>query len=81
MCTLAEKYICSNKKQEKGASLLFYEPLSRLQCNIKACDCKEAANSQESLAILNWFQKIYQRGCLQLPISRDGVLLHRLDMC
>lgn len=40
--------------------------------HIKTCNSREAGNTQEPLAILNWFQIIYQRGRLQLPISHDS---------
>lgn len=62
MCVLLLKNtFVAIKSTRKVQVCFFYEPLSQFAMHIKACDRKEAANTQESLAVLNWLQIIYQR--------------------
>lgn len=81
MCVLSLKNTTVAIKSTRNTQVCFFMNHSAIAMRIKACHRKGAADAQERSAILNGIQIIYQRGCRQLPISRDGVHLHRLDMC
>lgn len=81
MCVLSLKNTTVAIKSTSNTQVCFFMNHSAIAMRIKACNRKGAADAQERSAILNGIQIIYQRGCRQLPISRDGVHLHGLDMC